>query len=118
MILNRLLLGVGLVIVMIISDGIELFTNHQLWDTAYNGLLCSWSMIPLSLILPVSKNVYYFLYVLNILLPLVIRTHQDINLYVCYKWEFNILVLGMMVIINIIMFLRFVFLEKSTHYFL
>ena len=93
--LTKGICGFGLMCSVAISDGIELFTNpivHQehncpdimnmSWDNygfkhaAFSGVICSWWLIPVSLLLPYHPKVYFMLYIYNIITPLIMRYFQ------------------------------------------
>lgn len=128
--LTSLLYGIGLILSISLSDGIELYTNplvhmlhnryivRQSWKNynfyyaAKSGFVCSWFLIlPFCFIssylgyktIPVY---YYFLYVFNICLPLVLRIIQGVttssNMYLGHQllYLINPLVLLLMIVNN------------------
>ena len=90
--------GFGLMISIAISNSIELFTNpivhkqHNCpdimrmdWDNygfkhaAFSGIICSWWLILVALILPCVPKFYFILYIYNIITPLIVKCVQGPN---------------------------------------
>jgi hypothetical protein len=105
--LESLSCGIGLILSICLSDGIELYTNpdvhmfhnryivskswkeYNFYYAAKSGFKCSWWLIlPACLILPCIPKYYYFLYVFNVCLPLILRPFQGQhpkNMYLCHQ---------------------------------